>query len=452
MTFDYRKGWRIAEEPALPFDAKAPYIDVGTGRPTPERYTSRDWAAAEWERMWTRVWLLAGPSSDAREPGDWFRFDVGPESFLIARDAQGGLQAQYNVCPHRGSRVALADFGVADSFSCPFHGWRFGLDGTNLEVRDRETFRPEVLCHDINMTKVRVDEVAGLIFISMNPEAPDLRQWLGVVADQLESYDIPAMRVIQHKQSEWAANWKVGVDAFYEVYHLASVHPETQGVMEDYYVQLDQYPNGMSRMYIPFARPSKRFPDQQAVNQGIGMMLSDAGIDPDLFDGSAGEARAAIQFAKRARAARLGLDYSKLSDGQLSDSVPYGLFPNVQLGCHPEGIFMMRFLPHPTDPERFTYDNIILYRPVDDPTYRTPDWMGLPADLDTSGAVRPDIIRTDVGEPPNLGLVLDQDSVLLPVVQAGNRSRGFRGPLWSEQELRVRHFHAELDRYMAPTT
>jgi carnitine monooxygenase subunit len=41
--------------------------------------------------------------------------------------------------------------------------------------------------------------------------------------------------------------------------------------------------------------------------------------------------------------------------------------------------------------------------------------------------------------------VLDQDSELLPIVQMGSRSRGFRGPLWSEQEARLRHFHTELD-------
>jgi len=45
--------------------------------------------------------------------------------------------------------------------------------------------------------------------------------------------------------------------------------------------------------------------------------------------------------------------------------------------------------------------------------------------------------------------VLDQDSELLPVVQSGIRSRGFAGPLWSEQEQRLRHFHTELDRHMS---
>ena len=45
--------------------------------------------------------------------------------------------------------------------------------------------------------------------------------------------------------------------------------------------------------------------------------------------------------------------------------------------------------------------------------------------------------------------MLDQDSELLPVVQKGIRSRAFDGPLWSEQEIRLRHFRAELDLYLS---
>ena len=51
-------------------------------------------------------------------------------------------------------------------------------------------------------------------------------------------------------------------------------------------------------------------------------------------------------------------------------------------------------------------------------------------------------------EPANLGLVLDQDSQLLPRIQKGIKSKGFKGPLWSEQEQRLRHFHCELDLYL----
>lgn len=158
--------------------------------------------------------------------------------------------------------------------------------------------------------------------------------------------------------------------------------------------------------------------------------------------------KAAIQKAKRERSVKYGLGYEKFSDSQLSDSVIYGLFPNIQIGCHPEAVFIHRFLPHPTDPEQFTYETMILFKPEDIPGYTAPAWMGLAEDSDTSGLVRPDIVHTKLGEPPELGEVLDQDSELLPIVQKGVRSRGFAGPLWGEQEARLRHFHVELDRYI----
>ena len=42
----------------------------------------------------------------------------------------------------------------------------------------------------------------------------------------------------------------------------------------------------------------------------------------------------------------------------------------------------MRFLPHPTDPERFYYDTMTLLLPADDPDYCPPAWMGLPEGTD----------------------------------------------------------------------
>jgi hypothetical protein len=91
-----------------------------------------------------------------------------------------------------------------------------------------------------------------------------------------------------------------------------------------------------------------------------------------------------------------------------------------------------------------------LVLPIDnaDSNYASPAWMGLPEDTDFTGRTRPDIEVSGVGEDAKLGLVLSQDSELLPVVQQGMRSRAFKGQLWGEQEQRLRHFHVELDRYV----
>jgi phenylpropionate dioxygenase-like ring-hydroxylating dioxygenase large terminal subunit len=446
MNFDFRL-WDIHIGTRHPFNERAPLIDNGTGRPDPRRYHDRAYAEAEWERVFAKSWLLACPLSDVREPGDFATFEIGRESFIIVRGDDGDIHAHYNVCPHRGSRLVIADTGSVSRFSCPFHSWTFDLEGHNIAVTDAETFRPEVLCHDLNMTSVRCEVAAGLVFISMDSEIVPLKQWLAPILPHLELYEMDRMHVIQHRRSDWGANWKGGVDAFAEIYHLHAVHPQTQCLMDDR-TQIDLWEGGLSRQFVPFAQPSPRYTDQESVNPGIALMLRDAGIDPASFAGTAHDTRAAVQQAKRRRSDELGLGYERFSDSQLSDSTVYGLFPNAQIGCHPEAVFLHRFLPHATDPNRFTYDTMILYRHVDAPSYGPPAWMGLSEEIDVTGETRPEVVHTGLGEPPGLGEVLDQDSDLLPIVQAGARSRGFRGPLWSEQEARLRHFHAELDRRM----
>ena len=86
ITFDYRVGHRIAPD-AAPSDflAKAPYVDNGTDPVPPEGYYSRDYMKLEWEKVWKKSWIMAGVLADVREPGDYFKFDVGPESFIIVR-------------------------------------------------------------------------------------------------------------------------------------------------------------------------------------------------------------------------------------------------------------------------------------------------------------------------------------------------------------------------------
>ena len=449
MAVNYKVEWPMnLGAPQGSLEAKQPHIDDGLDVPDPSRYYSREYMHKEWQQLWPRVWLLAGVTSDLAEEGDYVTFEVGAQEFVLVKQAGGAIKAFYNSCPHRGNKVCANERGSVGKFTCTFHGWQFALDGKLLQITDEHTFNPKLIAHRPGLSEVRCDSVGGVVFINMDGKAPPLREYLGLPAGYIEKYQVEKMHVVHHVRSAWKANWKTGVDAFYETYHLPHVHPQTQTVMEDF-SQYDLYPNGASRMIVPICVKSHRVADQRTVDPYLQFMLMEGGIDPATFAGSATEVREAIQKSKRARAMRVGLEhYSGFTDGQLTDSWATGLFPNVQMGMHPEGVFIMRFLPDANDPELFYYETMILYRHVDDPGYTAPAWMGLPAGIDTTGATRPDVIHVPVGEKPNLGDVLDQDSVLLPIQQRGLRSRGFKGPLWGEQEQRVRHFHRELDRYI----
>lgn len=449
MSTNVVESWQINPDAAAgDLEAKQPFIDNGLDVLDPSRYYNPEFMTREWEKLWTRTWLIAGIEADIREPGDYSVFRLGRESMIIVRQENGSVKALYNVCAHRGNELIHNDRGSLVQFTCSFHSWQYGLDGVNTHITDKETINPKLVCKTPRIKEVHCQTHAGLIFINLDDNPAPLQERLGLPEGYLAMYKLDKMRCVRHTVSEWAANWKTGVDAFYETYHLHAVHPETQDVMDDMGVQVDLYPHGCSRMLVPIAVKTQRQADQEAMNPSLEYMMTEASIDPTQFKGSAREVREAIQRAKRERSDRLGLGYERFTDGQLTDSWATGIFPNVQIGLHPEGAFLMRFMPHPSDPEKFYYDTMTLVHPVDDPDYSVPGWMGLPEGTDTSGDIRPDTEYTAIGDPPNLGQVLDQDSELLPVVQRGIRSKGFAGAIWGEQEQRLRHFHKELNRYL----
>jgi len=301
MSANYKVEWPMnLHAPAESLEAKQPAIDNGLDVPDPARYYSSDYMQKEWSLMWPRVWLLAGVTSDLPEHGDYTVFEIGAEEFLLVRQESGSIKAFYNVCPHRGNRISQNDRGSVARFTCAFHGWQFACNGKLEKITDEATFDARLIAHRPGLREVTCDVIGGLIFINMDGKAPPLREWIGLPPGYIENYEIDKMHVVRHVRSEWRANWKTGVDAFYETYHLPHIHPQTQGVMEDF-SQYDLYPNGFSRMIVPIGVKSHRVHDQETIDPYQQYMMREAGIDPTAYRGSAREVRAAIQQSKRAR-------------------------------------------------------------------------------------------------------------------------------------------------------
>jgi len=450
--YSYQTGWALNDRAAPDaYEAKAPYVDNGTGLLDPTRYYDPAFMRKEMDDLWPKAWLIAGRESDVPQVGDYFKFDVGSDSIIVVRSTKGNIRAFHNVCQHRGTRIVTNDFGNASKFRCMFHSWAWTIDGAISEVTDRETYRPEVLSGSLDLPQVRCATWGGWVFICMDDQTPSLETFLDVLPTHLAAYQFDKMVVVKDVEVVWPVNWKTALDAFLESYHVHAVHPEILPFYDDYFQQWDLYGHGMSRMLMMFAAVSPRHPDQETVNDVLGAMLREVGIDPAHFKGNAADVRKAIQHAKMAKKDRLSVSIDGYVPNQLTDDWAYHVFPNVTLNIHPEGALVQRFRPHPTDPEQFIYDVTVLVHPITDPSVRLPAYMGVPDGTDCSGATRPDrryLTRGDGG----LGHVLEQDSMLVPWVQRGVRSRGFKGARLSEQEQRVRHYHREIDRYLGIAT
>src|SRR5215468_6432301 len=112
-----------------------PVDDDGTV-PT-ARYTSRAFLDLEKER----VWQVACRDEEIPDVGDFVEYAIGDQSILVVRSAPDEVSAFHNACLHRGTRLASGTGRfAAGCIQCPYHGWRYGLDGRLERVVDREDF------------------------------------------------------------------------------------------------------------------------------------------------------------------------------------------------------------------------------------------------------------------------------------------------------------------------
>jgi phenylpropionate dioxygenase-like ring-hydroxylating dioxygenase large terminal subunit len=66
-------------------------------------YTDADIYERDVSEIFLQSWLYAGHCSEIPKVGDWFLFEMGGESVVIVRSAEGEISALLNVCRHRGS-------------------------------------------------------------------------------------------------------------------------------------------------------------------------------------------------------------------------------------------------------------------------------------------------------------------------------------------------------------
>ncbi|HZR84113.1 MAG TPA: SRPBCC family protein [Candidatus Binatia bacterium] len=416
--------------------AKAPDPELGSAVIPKERYTSADFAAREWEGMWRRVWLLAGCEADIREPGDYLTFEIGGESILVARLPSGRIAARHNVCMHRGNRLREPGVGHADRFSCIFHGWEYDLDGTLLKVTDGQCFPQGTPKAELSLRPVACDTWGGFVWVNLDSRAGSLRDYLGVLPRHLDPYHFEHQTVVNDVTIEIDCNWKTCVDAFNESYHVQATHPRLMEYSDDVNVQIDCYERH-SRFLYPLAVVSPRLGRGSELTDPIReMFLRGIGLDPAPLEGRGDRVREAIARQMREVVGpAMGVDFAELNDDQLVDDYHYTIFPNVTLNIHARGAWVFRHRPHPSDPQKMYFDFWNLLRAPRAQIERGEHEERRLAD------------GYSLAHIPG-GDVLDEDMYNLPRIQAGMRSAAFPGLWLSTQELRIRHFHDTLVRYV----
>lgn len=185
--------------------------------------------AREQERLFLRLPLVACLSGDIPNPGDTCIFDGGGRPIIVTRDKDGRVNAFLNLCTHRGARPVAAD-GHYDCFTCPFHGWTYGLDGALIGQPGRVAFEG-VDTSRMGLVRVPCAEAHGLVFVRAQPggEPIDVDAHLGTFGPVLAEIGLGDYRRVKSGIMPAAGNWKFVLETFGEGYHFASLHPTSLG-------------------------------------------------------------------------------------------------------------------------------------------------------------------------------------------------------------------------------
>ncbi|HEX9684081.1 MAG TPA: aromatic ring-hydroxylating dioxygenase subunit alpha [Acidimicrobiales bacterium] len=367
--------------PALP--------DVPLGR-----YTDADFARLEVEEVFGRSWLLVGHGSEIPDAGSYRVIDLPGGSVVVVRGSDGVVRAVRNACRHRGAPVVRDGAGCARRLTCQFHSWSYDLTGGLVAVPCESDF-VGLDRSERSLAAVRLEEWNGLLFVNLDPAAPDLAAELAPISRRFDAFMGHRLRLVERRRYDLGCNWKVVMEAFLEVYHLRTVHPETASQFaHSSSPLLVAHPGGHGTMYMAYTDEVLEAEEGSLVRDVMfpSDLPSPEGM-PSIFD---------------------------------TTNVLLSLFPNVVSPLNPQGFPVVQAWPKGIDRTDFEV------------SWYGPDWGDgdRPAGWDTKFGA--------------WDIVLEEDFSNLEPIQRSLEAAAHGGVPLGAQERLIWHLHAELDRRIGP--
>jgi len=428
-----------------------------------EAFLSADYAKAEADLLWAKVWQMAGRVEEIPEVGSFLTYEIGDDSILVVRTAADKIKAYHNVCPHRGRRLVSTPpgenraCGTKKRFVCGFHGWAFNLDGKNAHVLDPQDWKGALTEARTSLAEVKVDTWGGWIFINMDPNCESLRDFLEPAASILDAFEFEKMRFKWRQWVIYPANWKTSLEAFMEPYHVAGTHTQLLKYGQFYAYSKAYGMHGVSG----FDERDK----SMKMSQSSSVTRVGAGADPRVSTyelarenyetvNYAASTDTLVNAAKRlvdelpegtspqdvikhwlasARAddAKRGVIWPNISAENMAEAgLAWHIFPNMSVLQGITFALCYRARPYGGDPNQCIFESYALERYPEGQEPKT-EWV--------------------YAEPTaeKWGSVLAQDFSNMSEVQKGMKSRGFRGTLPNpHQERKITNFHRNLAKFM----
>ncbi len=206
--------------------------DVRRGMLPASLYSDPEIFELEKRRVFGKAWVFLGHESEIPEPGDYVVRRIVDDSFIVSRDEEGVVRVLFNMCLHRGMQVCRSELGNASHFRCPYHAWTYKNTGQLVGV----PFHKDAFGGDEGLDRQaatllpapRMASHSGLIFASLDADAPDLDTYLEGFDFYLDFYVKQSDAGAEFRGPQRfrvQANWKIGAENFVgDTYHTPHTH------------------------------------------------------------------------------------------------------------------------------------------------------------------------------------------------------------------------------------
>lgn len=180
---------------------------------------------AEMALIFRREWMAVARVDALAAKGDFMAVDVADQKLLITRDEAGTLHALSRVCRHR-AMLLDGGCGQTKSFTCPYHLWRYGLDGQLLSapaMNGSDIFDVS----ELGLQRFSIDVWEGWIFVNLDPHAAPLGERMAPLSALVAGDGLAGMKLVSTQVFSSPWNWKVLVENFSESYHHIGPHAES---------------------------------------------------------------------------------------------------------------------------------------------------------------------------------------------------------------------------------
>jgi Rieske 2Fe-2S family protein len=189
-------------------------------------YVAPEYFRREMDRLFARMWICAGRVEQVERPGQFFLREVLGETIIVTSNAGGQVNAFYNVCRHRGTKLCTDSEGsFGRSIQCPYHAWTYDLNGALIGAPHMDEV-PHFVRADYPLHRVHTEVWDGHIFVNLSPDTPPpLGEQLAGLPSKFSSWRMQELRLGHRIVYDVKANWKLIVQNYNECLHCPNLHP-----------------------------------------------------------------------------------------------------------------------------------------------------------------------------------------------------------------------------------